>query len=198
MIPTEWLTGGIGLAVDGAPFLTIRVRPGIRDQVVRRLQTAGITGPWEVIEMPTPRARRRANPAPTEPVSPYRYPVVPPIPRQQLLMELEQLLRRAGLLSEGPPAQVWLWDPLDDEHAINPRRYAQVIPEWKRFEFARATLQLPRCHRLGLLAHEVGHVLAPEGGEDAADQAAAEVLDVEIAYDPRWPGKGLQFAVDCE
>lgn len=199
-LPREWITGGIGIGVDGEPFLTVRVRPGLRDAALARLHGAGVSGPLEVIEMRVPTARgRAANPAMREPVHPYRYPVDPAIPEQQLVAELGELLQRGGLVGDGGPmAQVWLWDPLDVEHARNPRRYAQVIPDWRRFEFARATLQLPRCQRLGLLAHEVGHVLAPDGGEDEADQAAADILGVPIAYDERWPGKGLQIALNCQ
>lgn len=195
-IPPQWLRG-IGVAVDGEPFLTIRIAPGHKTDVVRRLWHAGIRGPFEVVEMEMARPRSR-NPELTEPVAPYRYPVLDrPIPEQQLVDELGELLERGGVLRSGPTASVWLWNPLDVEHAKNPRRYAQVIPDERRFEFARATLYLPACHRLGLLAHEVGHVLDPIGGEDDADAAAARHLGVQIGYDRRWPGKGLQVARNC-
>ena len=134
-------------------------------------------------------------PAMTEPIKPYAYPVVRPISQTQLVSELEHLLRVARL--DHNPYTVWIGGALDSVHANNPRRYAQVGAEDRVFEFATATLQLPYCHRRGLLAHEVGHVIAPDASEDETDAAAARVLGIEIAYDGRWPGKGLQFAVNC-
>jgi hypothetical protein len=61
-------------------------------------------------------------------------------------------------------------------------------------EFAQAVVELSPAHRLGLYAHETGHLLDPQGGEDEADAAALRVLGVQVRYDHRWPGKGLQFA----
>lgn len=136
----------------------------------------------------------------SEPVRPYRYPVLGrPISPEQLVQEIEAMLRRANLVNDrGPRYTVRIGDrDLDAEHAGNPRRYAQVWLEGRVFELATATLWLPYCHRLGLIAHEVGHVLTPGGSEAAADQAAAYFLGVQIAYDHRWPGKGLQFAQNC-
>lgn len=132
----------------------------------------------------------------SEPVPGYSYPVLrQPISEAQLLRELDSMLERAGLAGDGgPAATAWFWGPLDAEHEENPRRYAQVIPQQRRFEFARAILWLPPEHREGLLAHEVGHVLDPEADEDGADAAARRVTGVDIGYDRRWPGKGLQVA----
>jgi hypothetical protein len=62
-------------------------------------------------------------------------------------------------------------------------------------EFAGAMRELPPEHRLGLYAHEVGHLLFPSGGEADADIAAYGLLGVHIGYDHRWPGKGLQVAI---
>lgn len=195
VLPQDWVAG-IGIAYDGGPFLSVRVLPGMREAALERLRRAGLPGPYEVV---SPGPARAQNPShPKEPIAPYRYPVEPPIPPEQLVEELENVMGRAGLLTDGGvPAQVWLWDPLDEEHARNPRRYGQVIPAWRRFEFARATLQLPYCYRLGLLAHEVGHVLDPNASEAETDRVAAEVLGVKIGYDRRWPDKGMQVAINC-
>lgn len=134
----------------------------------------------------------------TEPIAPFSYPVARPISKTQLLTELEELLRAAGLVNgAGPVYTVWIGGALDTVHALDPRRYGQVIPETRVFEFATATLQLPYCHRRGLMAHEMGHVLVPETSEDGADAAVLQVLGVQIGYDRRWPGKGLQYAVNC-
>ncbi len=133
-----------------------------------------------------------------EPIEPFRYPVVSPISQAQLANEVEELLRLAGLINDGGPEySVWIGGSLDNVHDQDPRRYGQVITDTRTFEFATATLQLPYCHRLGLFAHEVGHVLVPSAGEDRADRASAEVLGIRIGYDRRWPGKGLQFALNC-
>ena len=133
-----------------------------------------------------------------EPIEPFRYPVVSPISQAQLANEVEELLRLAGLINDGGPEySVWIGGSLDDVHARDPRRYGQVITDTRVFEFATATMQLPYCHRLGLFAHEVGHVLAPTAAEDGSDAASAQILGIRIGYDRRWPGKGLQFALNC-
>lgn len=85
-------------------------------------------------------------------------------------------------------------------HERNARRYAEVEADRLHFHFAPQTLWLPEDNRRGLIAHELGHVLCrdiPGGGtEDEADEAAYEALGLVIAYDGRWPGKGLQAAVE--
>lgn len=116
-----------------------------------------------------------------------------PIHYTRLASELGSLLVRAGIDPER--ATIEFAPRLDAEHARNPRRYAEVDIELPAFRFATATLWLPGPQRLGLLAHEVGHVLAPGGTEADADRAARRVLGVRIGYDPRWPGKGLQTAI---
>jgi hypothetical protein len=85
---------------------------------------------------------------------------------------------------------------LELEHQRNPRRFAQVDVDRLRFEFAPAILELDEDHQVGVIAHEVGHVLAhrywEDLSEDGADRAAAQFLGITIRYDDRWPGKGLQ------
>lgn len=93
-----------------------------------------------------------------------------------------------------------VFDPeVSAEHERNPRRYAQVnlAPPRPVFEFAEQICALPYPYRLGLYAHEVGHVLDPdpEKTEPGADLAAYEFLGIVIVYDCRWPGKGLQKAL---
>lgn len=120
------------------------------------------------------------------------HPAERPVSTKILGVDLTRMLEQAGIDSARATAVRYV--PLDEEHARNPRRYAQVIPDQLRFEFSQAILWLPREHRIGLLAHEVGHCLDPSGGEDGADDAAMRVLGIKIGYDPRWPGKGLQVA----
>jgi hypothetical protein len=115
-----------------------------------------------------------------------------PISVEQLHREVQVLLHIAKL-----PSKYFIDFPesLNQEHARNPRRFAQVETQTRTFEFAHAILMLPWRYRLGLQAHEVGHVLDPAGGEDEADAAAYEHLHVRIGYDHAWPGKGLQVAI---
>jgi hypothetical protein len=120
------------------------------------------------------------------------HPAVRPVSASILSADLSRMLEQAGFVPE--EATAVRHAPLDQEHARNPRRYAQVVPNDLLFEFSQAILWLPREHRIGLLAHEVGHCLDPLGGEDGADEAALRVLGIKIGYDPRWPGKGLQTA----
>lgn len=116
-----------------------------------------------------------------------------PVSRAKIERELLALYRQAGL--EGP-LRIKFTKDLEATHEHNRRRYAQVRPfdDPPTFEFAPQTVWLPDRHRRALLAHEVGHVLDPEGGEDDADAAAECYTGVKIGYDRRWPGKGLQVS----
>ena len=101
------------------------------------------------------------------------------------------LYHQAGY--RGQPGIVWS-EELRRTHQGNERRYAQVMPLATPpvFELAPQSVHLPAKNRRALLAHEVGHVLDPRGSEDEADAAAFQSLGVQIGYDHRWPGKGLQ------
>ena len=123
-----------------------------------------------------------------------------PVPRGRVIGELYDLYYRTGL--PGDPELSWP-NSMAKTHARDSRRYAQVFigagPSANgqgrpRVELAEQVRWLPRQHRRGLLAHEIGHALAPDGTEDDADEAALEATGVRIGYDHRWPGKGLQVA----
>lgn len=115
-----------------------------------------------------------------------------PVSFAQIQKEAQAILAAAGL----PKYQVVYFGPLDEEHRRDRRRYAQVrVNENPRMEVAKAFRELAPEHRLGLYAHEAGHLLWPGGGEADADQAAEGLLGVRIGYDRRWPGKGLQTAI---
>lgn len=119
-----------------------------------------------------------------------------PVSRRQVRSELRRMWRDSG--SPGRFSLEWT-DDLARTHERNRRRYAQVAPFARggaAFELAPQATYLPPRNRRGLLAHEVGHVLDPHGSEAAADRAAAEVLGVDVGYDRRWPGKGLQVALN--
>jgi tRNA A-37 threonylcarbamoyl transferase component Bud32 len=112
------------------------------------------------------------------------------ITRKQFGDEFAALAHRAGL------KDVCAIE-FTSEVRISPRSYADVDPRKLHFRFAPETLELPAAHRRGLIMHEIGHVLCrdlPDGGtEDDADEAAYEAFGERIAYDCRWPGKGLQY-----
>jgi len=120
-----------------------------------------------------------------------------PVALQSFLADLQHGITRAGIAR----CRVSFPKKLTALHRRNPRRYAQVLPgRVPRFEFAAQVLALPREHQLGLIAHEIGHVLAaqrdPQHSEQDADRAAHAALGARIAYDRRWPGKGLQRLVN--
>jgi len=121
----------------------------------------------------------------------HRHPKLKrPITRVRVEAELADLWNRSGI--PGGYSVVWP-KRLARRHEKSPRSYAQVQPELPpTFEFAPQLVELPPKNRTALLAHEIGHVLTPQGSEDDADQAAEITLGVPIAYDLRWPGKGLQ------
>lgn len=120
-----------------------------------------------------------------------------PVPREKIRSELGKLYHQAGY--EGPVRLDWP-ESLGRTHDRNWRRYAQVATHARppAFELAPQTRWLPARHRRGLLAHEIGHVLEPRGTEDDADVAAWEALGIDVGYDHRWPGKGLQVARNPE
>jgi len=120
-----------------------------------------------------------------------------PVSRGQITRELRGLYREAGLKG---PIKVKFTKQLEATHEKNTRRYAQVRPFSSPpvFELAPQAVWLPDRHRRALLAHEVGHVLDPHGGEDDADAAAECYTGVKIGYDRRWPGKGLQVSENPE
>lgn len=125
-----------------------------------------------------------------EPIVPHRYPVLKrPVSRASFIREVQRACRKAKI--KGKPKVLFPAD-LDTEHAVNPRRYARVWPAKLQFEFAQATLCLPKKYRDALIWHEIGHVIDPLGTEDDADEAAFIVSGKRIKYDKRWPGKGLQ------
>jgi hypothetical protein len=121
----------------------------------------------------------------------HEHPTLPKaILRQAFLKELQRFAAVAGI----PSYSVGFPPSLSKTHESEPRRYAQVTPTTAAFEFASQILWLPKAHRVGLIAHEIGHVFTPGGSEDDADQAAAHLFGFTIEYDPRWHGKGLQKA----
>lgn len=124
----------------------------------------------------------------------HTHPCLPrPIQAEQFRREFEKFWRRADLDAR---ARVELAPYMSGVHARDARRYAEVDPEKHAFFFAPEILILAYRYRAALIAHEIGHVLVPNGTEDDADRAAHRVLAVTITYDPSWPGKGLQVLAE--
>jgi hypothetical protein len=123
----------------------------------------------------------------------HRHPrLARPIPFAQLVREFRALWRRARVPARPLPSIV-IDARMEAIHKRNARRYAEVDVRRRIFHFAPAVLWLPQTHRLGLLAHEIGHVIMDgRGTETDADCAAFDDLDVVIEYDRRWPGRGVQ------
>lgn len=116
-----------------------------------------------------------------------------PVSKATIKKELGALWNKAGL-----PKGRWrvkFPESLKKHHRKSARRYAQVrFGETPTFELAEQICHLPKTHRRAILAHEIGHVLDPDSRktEAGADRAVREVMGIEIEYDKRFPGKGLQ------
>lgn len=182
LLPEDWVTGGVGRTPDGR--LAVRVVPGRRRQAWALLRSGGVTSPIDLVEMEIPRARN---------------PTFPQLGRAISFDQLYCELCWVCDLGEVDELDVVLDPSVTAEHLKNPRRYAQVtaLDDPPTFEFADQILLLPWSHRLGLYAHEVGHVLDPDPNktEPGADATALRELGIRIGYDRRWPGKGLQVAL---
>lgn len=185
LLPPDWVTGGVGFTPDGR--LAVRVGPGLAHRSQTVLRAGGVRAPLDIVEMHHPRARNPSHPELDHPIS------------------FDQLFHELSWVCDLPRARVEDFDVVIEpsvtaEHEQNARRYAQVTASDRPplFEFAEQTLLLPWPHRLGLYAHEVGHVLDPDPRktEPGADQTAHRELGVQIGYDRRWPGKGLQVAIE--
>jgi hypothetical protein len=129
------------------------------------------------------------DPCRCEPIAPHLYPVKKPIKEATFIKQVKDMCKKAKI--EGKPT-VRFTEELSVTHEHDARRYAHVYPYDLIFEFAPQSLCLPKKHREALIAHEIGHILDPEGGEEDADRAAEEAFGFKIDYDMRWPGIGLQ------
>lgn len=123
---------------------------------------------------------------------------------EQLRSELDELLERAHI--DPKSVGLKLSRALDRKHVRSPRSHALLNVDTRQIEVARAILALDAPHRLGILAHEVGHLRCParELTEDDIDRCAQNATNVLISYDRSWPGhhprdstlKGLQVGTD--
>jgi hypothetical protein len=123
-----------------------------------------------------------------------------PIPESLLAEEFYFVWERGPVSAYYPKPKIVISQALEEVHRRDPRRYAECevtrkVRQRRRFVyFAPSTLLLPEANRLGLCAHEAGHLILwdKRHTEDDADQAALLCYGVEVTYDRRWPEKGLQ------
>lgn len=112
-----------------------------------------------------------------------------PISLHRLAREFGQLLERAGV-----SAQIAL-DPRIQLGSL--RDYAATDLRTRWVYVAPRILRLRAPWRIGLLAHEVGHLILRKRPhtERQANRAAANCLGIRILYDRRnFPGRGVEYA----
>lgn len=83
----------------------------------------------------------------------------------------------------------------DKEHAESKRQYAHVYHRSGVICVARSFFSLPECNRLGLLLHEVGHVLRGPGEhtEEQANETVKQASGVTIYYRDGKAGKEVEW-----
>ena len=82
----------------------------------------------------------------------------------------------------------------DAEHQTSRRQYAHTFHRRGVICVSSAFHRLPETHRLGLLLHEVGHLLAgQQAGEAQADRAAHRYSGLTIRYRDSTYGKRLEW-----
>jgi hypothetical protein len=103
----------------------------------------------------------------------------------------EMIEKAAGL----QPFVLHVCDEATKDHAESLRQYAHVGPHGDNVIcVAEAFLDLPRDRRDGLLAHEIGHLIAdPDGSEEGADAAFEALTGITIRYKDDGDGECLQW-----
>jgi hypothetical protein len=72
---------------------------------------------------------------------------------------------------------------VEREHRESRRQYAHVFHIENQVCCARAIADLPEKYRLGILMHELGHIMAGQrGSEDAANSAVFRETGIRIYY----------------
>lgn len=81
----------------------------------------------------------------------------------------------------------------NEDHVKARRQYAHVGHHKGTICIARAFWELPGEHFFGILAHEIGHLISPDDGEDEANEAMFEQFRIKVKYkDSRW-GENLEY-----
>lgn len=82
----------------------------------------------------------------------------------------------------------------DADHKKNKRQYAHTYHRKNVICLANKFLKLPKKYQLGILFHEIGHlILGPRGTELQADRAAEGYFKIRIKYKSSRYGKDLQY-----
>ena len=125
-----------------------------------------------------------------------------PVTIETVAAELGQLATRAKRgLKRGQSLNVGrlvISEEVTRGHANdNATWYGQVDPTTCNVEVADQLRWLPKANRLGVLAHELGHCIDPDGSQRDADRAIERALShgrtaYRITYDKRWPYGGIQ------
>ncbi len=104
----------------------------------------------------------------------------------------EKLIEKAAALQ---PFILRICDEANRDHAAAVRQYAHVGPHGDDVIcVAEAFLDLGRDYRDGLLAHEIGHLVAdPDPTEEGADAAFETLTGITIRYKDSGDGECLQW-----
>ena len=87
---------------------------------------------------------------------------------------------------------------VQEEHRKSKRQYAHVFHIPGQVCLADEFEQLPEKNRLGILMHELGHIIAgPSKGELAANRAAENAFGILIKYGRSKHGQDLEY-IDAE
>lgn len=84
---------------------------------------------------------------------------------------------------------------VDEDHKRSCRQYAHTYHYKDTICVAKAFDKLPIQHKLGLIVHEVGHILVGKANhkESQADREANKYFGVRILYKDSKYGKRLQY-----
>lgn len=86
----------------------------------------------------------------------------------------------------------------DEEHENSLRQYCHTNHYKNTICYAEAFKDLPIYHQMGLLAHEIGHLIMLAKGkerhfEPQADKAIEDLLGIKIRYRSGEYGEDLQY-----
>lgn len=87
------------------------------------------------------------------------------------------------------------WCPIAQaDHKKSKRQYAHTFHRKNTICICKQFLLLPKRNQIGILCHEVGHLIAgPRANEEQADIAANGFFRIRIKYRDSKYGKNLQY-----
>jgi hypothetical protein len=82
----------------------------------------------------------------------------------------------------------------DEEHAASFRQYAHTFHYPNIICVAKAFWKLPEGYLMGILAHEIGHILSDgKGGEEGANREMYKRYGIHIQYVDSEYGRNLEY-----